>query len=253
MTKRYRLINFAPNPVVDWEVPVGALVQGGDGRIEFVQSTILPDSHCLGGADRASLLRDAVHELAEHRDFDNLPFGLGPQFSLAPTPNVVPDAVDNPARWVMSLLFQGMGTEPRVRGARRATEGWRFLTLYNVEKLVRKNYKHPGLKAITHFVRGQSLLLMEPLVVSRSRWQDDAEAVSTRFQAYRGLLGREGVAEQPRLIAYLPPGGTADSRDKCLHMLELHADDVVDGASQADALTFAATIRAVASSSPLMH
>lgn len=257
-TPRYRLVHFSPHPMLEWAVPVAALVRDADGRVKTVRTLHLPGAQCLGSATRAVLLRSTLPLLAAHGDFETLPFSLGPHFRLSEQVYPLPVNIANPEQWIQKLLYQGSGQDRVERGMQRSTEGMLFFKTWGVDNLVSKRFTVQGkktvsdtyglLKPITHYVGNErELLLMEPLSVTKLDWETDARTIVTSFLAYKQALSTvEHGWESVSYVSYVLPGGTADDRRHSMQRLEGCADLVVDGANHFAAASLAEQIRETA-------
>lgn len=259
MIASYRLVHFTPDPFTGARMPLGAVVVGRNGQVRVAKVHHLPLA-CLG--DRG--LQLAVQRLHARLDgigsVEALPPAFGPYASLGEVV-MVPDAVLDPFGWVEALLNPARSPQRRVaepRSAQRASLGYRFFETWRVERFVRKTFRPgtdgagwlgrhaAGLPELSHWVPGgDQVLLMEPVVPSRPRFDADLKEIAQRIGAYRYAVERAENGRQGRLIAYVTAGGHPDQRDEARQTLAPFAHEVVDTDDDGARERFIAEIRQV--------
>jgi len=260
----FKVVHFAPNPFSGWRVPVGALVRTSD-KVQFVASEWLPGPQCLGSEAAHSLVQVVASRLAVQPEFERLPIEAGPQMLLAEE-CAVPQSVEDPAKWVAEAILPRpppLDSRPRSYAGRRETVGRRFLETYQVSSFVQRRFLPSDLGRsipersagpVTHYVVGkEEILLLEPLVSTRDRFERELEEVSQTFLAYRQLFAEAERREQPRFVAYAFPYGRGESVQLAREVLQRHRFEVydVDQPPERDALL--AGIRTLAASAGLAN
>jgi hypothetical protein len=265
LTASYRLVHFTPDPFTGARLALGAVVVERDGRVRVAKVNRLPLA-CLG--DRG--LQIAVMRLHARLDgigsLEALPSVFGPYATLG-EPVGVPDGVPDPLGWVDALLNperpqQRRNAEPR--GAHRANVGYRFFETWKVSCFVHKTFrprvdgqgwlaKHAvGLPELSHWVAGPTeLLLMEPVVPARPRFEADLKEIAQRVGAYRYAVEQAGEERKGRLLVYLTAGGPAERRAAAREALTPFAHEVVDTDDERARDGFVAAIRRVGSAGEL--
>lgn len=100
---RFQLVYFAPNPVIEWDVPIGAILREA-GALRFIQfQGTLP----VGLNPKALALLNAVlpsfQRIRTRKDFDETSLSAGPHFTFGQirlVPSLIPDA----EAWVRGLF-----------------------------------------------------------------------------------------------------------------------------------------------------
>jgi hypothetical protein len=264
MRARYRVVHFVPDPFLGGRVPIAALVEYDGGKVAIARATHLPGADCLGGRDVFFTAQLILEDLAHATRFDRLPSSIGPHAFLD-QPYEVPRNVKDPLAWINTCLFPHeirSRHEREPRAPKRATWGYRFLQSYKVSQYVKKTFR-PGedaggylaratvLKPIAHYVEGRSdLLLMEPVVLRRPKWQEDVSLIATNFGAYKTAIRGESGQPRARLTAYVLAGGSKEDFDTIARELSPFADDVVDTENPMARAKFVAQIREVGQSNP---
>lgn len=245
MTAEYRFVYFSPDPFIGSKIPVAALLRTSHGVSAVAPSKPLNPA-CLGGSDVDFLLRAAFRNLETASDLNQLPFSLGPHFTLASNVRMVPSKIEDATAWLASMLAPQTPTVSRQKKAPRvATEGRQFLQRYGVSQYVADRFKPKAnvlskfaerLETITHYVLGRELLLLEPIPFAASK--ERIIQINTRFGAYRQAL-REQPPEFPcALISYvLPPKGEKESPGG-LEGRVAFADAIMDTRDPAQRQTF---------------
>ena len=229
MSAYYRVVHFAPDPLSGWRVPIGALLSHAD-RPVFVQANWLPGPSCLGGEATSAVMRMIVAAIARAPNLQRLPVEAGPHAALSDVVPV-PASVSDPARWLAEHILPGRAQAKlpeRDYAARRDVVGRRFFEQYKVDKWLKRKLSPsdlgktvPRLSAseITHYVWGKdALLLLEPMVATRSTFEKDLAEVSQLFLAWRQLLsapaGQHSDAAHGLCLSGRAggPGATADRR-----------------------------------------
>lgn len=257
MSASYRLVLFAPDPFTGARFPLGAVVVGRKGEVRVAKANHLPLA-CLG--DRG--LQIAVQRLHARLDgigsAEALPPAFGPYATLGELV-VVPDGVPDPLGWVDALLNPARAREARAaepRGAQRSSLGYRFFETWRVARYVRKTFrpgtdwegwlsKHAaGLPELSHWVAGSDeVLLMEPVVPSRPRFEADLREIAQRIGAYRYAVEHAENGRKGRLVAYVTAGGPPELREEARATLAPFAHQVVDTDDDGARERFVATIR----------
>jgi hypothetical protein len=211
----YRLVHFTPDPFTGARLPLGAVVVDRSGEVRVAKVNHLPLA-CLG--DRG--LQIAVQRLHARLDgignAEVLPPAFGPYATLGEAV-IVPDGVPDPLGWVDALLNPARPRarkEAEPRGAQRPSLGYRFFETWRVARYVRKTFRPgtdgdgwlgrhaAGLPELSHWASGtDEVLLMEPLVPSRSRFEADLKDVAQRIGAYRYAIEQAEHGRKGRLIA----------------------------------------------------
>lgn len=261
MSASYRLVHFTPDPFTGARLPLGAVVVARNGDVRVAKVNHLPLA-CLG--DRA--LQIAAQRLHARLDgigsAEVLPPAFGPHATLGEVV-AVPDGVPDPLGWVDALLNPPRSRERRAaepRGAQRSSFGYRFFETWRVARYVRKTFRPgtdwegwlgthaAGLPELSHWVSGtDEVLLMEPLVPSRVRFEADLKDIAQRIGAYRYAIEQAENGRKGRLIAYVTAGGHPDQRVEARETLAPFAHEVVDTDDDAARERFVATIRRIGS------
>lgn len=219
--------------------PVAALVQV-DGRLNIVRSPRTPDAECLGGGASVALMHLILGRLHGITEFGQLPLSLGPHVTLD-IPRAIPDGVLDPLKWVTNALPAKAtnADESRTRQPTRHLHGQRFLETYRVAQYVQRHFNSTTnlgftLSPITQWVTGKNhesaLLLMEPLVVARDKFDSEVIEIATKFSAYKGEIARlqESLKREISFVAYLLPSDAKKQKDTVFEILHNKADVVVD-------------------------
>ena len=216
----YRLVHFVPNPIAGARVAVAALLNAAGG-VEVVRPESTPDADCLGSLRAATLLSAVRPCLERLADFSELPAELGPLFILGQVQQL--PATDAPKELLARLLFPPVARAAVVHGPRSSTQGLRWLSRNGVsEKTIAKGFRpsvvglRSEVKSVTHYVKGDSgLLLMEPVVCARkpSEVKDSISKAANRLRAADHVLGKSGYENGRSFVTYLLPG---------------HVDEVLD-------------------------
>lgn len=259
MSAIYRLVHFTPDPFTGARLPLGAVVVGRDGAVRVAKVDSLPLA-CLG--ERG--LQIAVQRLHARLDTigsaETLPTAFGPYATLSEAV-VIPEAVADPLGWVDSLLNPSQPRRRRTavpRGAHRSSLGYRFFETWRVARFVRKTFqpatdwegwlgRHAaGLPELSHWVPGiDQVLLMEPVVPTRHRFESELKEIAQRIGVYRYAVENAENGRRGRLIAYLTAGGHPDQREEARQTLSPFAHEVVDTCEEGPRLRFLDTIRRV--------
>ncbi len=259
MSASYRIIHFVPDPFSGARVPVGALVDYGPGRsVRFAPAGHLPGPGCVGGRRMYSVMSMVSEMLGKHPVDQGVPPSISPMASIGPT-QPVPAGVSDPLLWVQSFVLPRHIRDPEDQpqrapaGPRRETVGYKFFEQWKVHPFVKKHFKPESLPGvlpkaatdIAHFVSGQNeILLMEPLIPSRSTFEDDLRHTSEQFLAWRQLFRQARTSRQPSFIAYVFGGPDAASAEAKRVLSQSAAEVVsVDVTYQRD--QFLAAIRRV--------
>jgi hypothetical protein len=262
----YRLVYFAPLPWTAERFAVGAIVLDR-GRVRVAEVDALPGPDCVGGIATAHALRQLATLLRQTADFDELPASASPHAVLG-SAQQVPAGVEDPVQWVARVALPPRSREPsqKARSSRkRKTEGWQFLTQLGVDSMVRKDFRPTeiwnigseqaiGLHTISHWVgHHRRVLLMEPLVPTRKGFEDEARYVNERFSSYRLWFDRTNVTE-PRLVAYVLPGASAQQLQSVAAALSYSAHSVMNLSDESQRSEFRRDIsRLAAEAEPSLH
>lgn len=261
MRASYRLVHFTPDPFTGARLPLGAVVVGRDGEVRVAKVNDLPLA-CLGQRGVQIAVQRLHARLDGIRTAEALPPAFGPYATLGETV-VVPDGVPDPLGWVDALLNPARPRERQVaepRGAHRASLGYRFFETWRVARYVRKTFRPAtdwdgwlgrhaaGLPELSHWVAGtHEVLLMEPVVPSRPRFEADLKELAQRIGAYRYAVEHAENGRKGRLIAYVTAGGHPDLREEARATLSPFAHEVVDTDDDLVRDHFVATVRRVGS------
>jgi hypothetical protein len=177
----------------------------------------------------------------------------------------VPAGVTDARAWLETkLLPQKLHREQDLKETapyrpHRDTTGYRFFEQWSVAGFVKKRYApsfvpatHPKAAAsVSHFVSGRDqLLLMEPVVGTRSKLEDDLQAISQEFLAFRELFRQSKPTHQtPVFIAYVLTGGHLAAVGEAHRVLSRAADAVINVDDPAQRTPFLKRIVEVGSSS----
>lgn len=258
MTERYRMVYLSPDPFRGDRIAVGAILQGHKAT-RFVRTPHVPDRACLGGAAFDRLLRAVLDDLSQAEaaiDFEQLPLEVGPLFSLG-SPCLVPDRVHDAELWIRDTMFARVMREPRSSVLPRWRAGRSFLRHMGVASLVHWKYSpsgdvgtrwhhHRSLEPVSLYVEGRRLLLLEPLMPSRPRFEKTVARVSTLFGAYSTACREDGVDAD--LAAFFLPGGQAEAKEEAMEQLrDWKGVEVFDGALEPQRRKLVARIREAAS------
>lgn len=251
MTGEYRIVYFSPDPFVGGRIAVAALMRTRDG-VRAVSSRSLPSAECTGGADVNMLLRTAVRSMEAPLSLGELPTGIGPHFSLAPDIRSIPAKIAKPEEWLAGLLSHRTNDAANPQGPKASTEGRKFLEMQGVDEYVKNRFtpnqsilsKFSGrLPAVTHYVLGKQLLLMEP--ISARMPQSRIIDINTRFGAYKQAFQQDPSSISCRLISYVLPGAARKDREVDISSLTF-ADDVFEADNAGSCKRFVEQIRAAA-------
>jgi hypothetical protein len=264
---QYRTVYFLPNPVLDGKVPIAVVLQQG-ATVSAIRFPHIPGAQCLGGAAERSVVEMILADLEESPDFKSLPMSVGPQVVVDDPQSIPVDA--DPIKWLEVAVLGSrrddsvpkQGNDPS-RIPQRATLGFRFLETYEVARYVRKTFQPgmvgPGdflsgaagaaaLGAVSQYVVGdQQVLLMEPVLPRREKWEADVRRIARNFGAYQAVIRtRPKGPMEARLMAYLVPGGSVQRRSEIRGLLEPFADKVVDTSQRTTRDEFFRTIKRTA-------
>jgi len=259
---RYRLVHFVPDPFSGARVPVAAVLQA-HGRVSVHEIPHIPGPECLGGKERAAVVSLMLEGLGRMASFDQLPASLGPQATLDGA-REVPAGVDAQTWLERRLRLSSAPVKQAAKTHRppnRATFGYQFLSNWGVARWVRKTFK-PGQDAdgflpgaapigsVSHYVKGRSeILLMEPLLPSRLKLEDDVHKVACLFGGYKAAL-TDAHVNKAKLIAYILGGGGPDAKRSIGLELKPYVHEVVDTNQDAARTHLLARIRDVGESLP---
>ncbi len=251
----YRVVHFIPNPVSGARVPVAALLRA-EGRIRVLSPEHYPGAECLGSSRAVNLLRAIRPQLERIDDFGNLPESLGPLFQLGHVQEVaMVQDVDTALR---RLLFPIVSKPKIQRGPQRARQGANWLERNGVSSdWIRGGFRpadvglESKVKIATHFVKGNSgLLLMEPIVAaarSRSDVLGAIELATTRLRSADHVLNSAGFERERGFVAYLLPGSSEDAADVARRALfNFEGAGVVECGKPEQAVAFTSRIRQIA-------
>ncbi|MFT4976088.1 MAG: hypothetical protein ACI8S6_001983 [Myxococcota bacterium] len=262
MTASYRLIHFTPDPFTGACFPLGAVVADAKGGVRVAKVQRLPSADCLGDRGLAVVIQRLHARLDSLRSAEALPAVFGPYTTLA-EPQAIPVGVEDALAWVKQLLNPSVPAAAKTatpRGKNRSSLGFRFFETWRVAPHVRKTFQPAsdwggwlgthavGLQQVTHWVDGQSnVLLMEPVVPTRKKFDHDLQDIAAKFLAYRYALEKTESGRQGQLIAYITAGGHPDQRAAARETLAAFAHQVVDTADSSSRDAFLGNIRRIAS------
>jgi hypothetical protein len=240
MSARFRIIHFMPDPFTGARVPVAALVEGEDRRVQVTRAPHIPGPQCLGGRAAWSVIALALESLEATTAFNELPSTMGPHF-LLDEERRIPDAVFNPAEWVATRVLPKRpltsedASEKVPHSPKRQTQGMRFFETNKVDKYVEKNFDGTGFEVnthaahhISHYVIGKNdLLLMEPVIGNRSDLRAELRDISQAFLAWRAIFANRKVGRQPSFIAYVLGGTQKGALSTAREVLEESRAEVV--------------------------
>lgn len=241
MTTRIRLVQFVPDPFAGAKVTIGALVESG-GHVELARSPWLPGPGCVGGRKSYFAMMAILDALASPSRFE-MPSGEVSPLARLGAELRLPSDVTNPRAWVEKhLLPQRPSSEQDAkevvpRGPHRDTLGQRFFEQWQVAQYVQRRYApsflpstHPkAAEKVSQFVDGrQELLLMEPVVGTRAHLEDDLQAISQEFLAFRELFRTANMNKRPVFIAYVMTRGHMAAVGAAHQVLSKAADWVIN-------------------------
>lgn len=266
MKPSFRLVHFCPDPFSGARFPLGAVIEGE--RVHIARAPQVPDAHCVGGAQKAALARMIHARLGglSLRHSSELPDVLGPYVSLS-EPSEVPARLEDPAEiqsWIMRVFFSADEAEqadeehPTVRAPSPRAYGKRFFTTHGVARFVRSNYRPESqlparfrpsgpLHPITHWVGDErEVMLMEPVVPEREKFESDIERINTKFASYRFLLADVPASDlQANLCAFILRGGSRRERDYARRSLGDSAHYIVDIESDRERREFVERVKSL--------
>lgn len=263
MSARFRIVQYVPDPFSGTRFTIGALVQSG-GRVELARAPWLPGPGCIGGRKAWATMQLILDTLSTPGRFD---IASGELSALAQFSEeiAIPAGVTDARAWLEArLLPQKPGREQDLKETaphrpRRETTGYRFFEQWSVAGFVKRKYApsflpatHPKAAAsVSHFVSGRDqLLLMEPVVGTRAALEDDLQAISQEFLAFRELFRQSRPPRQePVFIAYVLTGGHTAAVGEAHRVLSRAADVVVNVDDPAQRTPFLKRIVEVGSSS----
>ena len=264
MSGAYRTVFFLPDPALDWRIPVAVVVRGREG-LQVAVAPNLPDDACLGGHSSAALLRMGLGSLRTTESFDLLPAAMGPHF-VAEQPRELAAEADDPLRWAVENLLPGRAalTVKKSRGAQRATIGYSVFKRAGVDRFVfhkfrpktnlpRLNGTTRNLHTVSHWVPGSNrLLLLEPIIPTRSDFEKEAADVAVDFLAYRHSFVEQARREkiETHLFVYITGQGNKKQRSTVREIMHGAAHDVFDVADESQRLRLTETIREVGKTAP---
>lgn len=264
MAAKYRLVHFVPDPFTGARIPVAALVAGGGG-VSVASATHLPGAACLGNAPTFAAMQMVLEAVSAAESFDVLPVAVGPH-AVLDTEREIPGDVSDPAKWVVEhVLPRAVEDHParETRSSRRDTQGFRFFETWHVASYVRRHFRPDQnwsdarsgtawvLAPVSHWVGAPKtgLLLMEPIVPTRTGLQRDLTDVHQRFASYRVFLDSGDVPEETRkktkLCVYVLAGGKAQDRNSALTAFANVGATSIDTESESARQSFLGEIQAV--------
>jgi len=270
MSAKYRLVQFAPDPIRGSRFMLGAIVDTGT-RQTFA-SAVVPGPRCLGSYSSAALARAITEELRSAESLRTLPNSIGPHVTLSGV-HVLPEGLEDPVAWVKRHILPEYRTsdsetlsENPSPGPRRQTLGMRFFQQWRVGQYVNLRFSTSMLRdwpkkaadEISHYVKGSDeLLLMEPILVAKGNVEDDLSEVSKRFLEWSGVRSMRSELINARLIAYVFPGAPADTQAAIQFLrrgsLQSEQDSVYNVGEPGDRASLIHRIRVVGESArPLM-
>lgn len=228
MKPAYRVISFAPNPLSDDRVALGAVVYDGS-VLRVARAKHIPGPECLGRTKSALLARHICDDLDSISAWDRLPMSFGPFVQLG-EPSALPDGLDVDAvAWVERFVLP-----PREPGAKSRPKrmlsgyGRAFFRTWDLSPFVRESFRPSkdwggwlrdapqlaGIK-IRHWTADDSrLLLMEPLVPSHPQHAKNVRELVCKLSAYRLAIdnARTQGGRSAELCVFTLPGGDEWSR-----------------------------------------
>lgn len=261
MTTTYRLVHFTPDPFIGARFPLGAIVVDASGVVRVAKVRTLP-SACPGDRRLVVAVQRVQARLEALTTADELPAVFGPYTTLAEA-CAVPARVTDPLNWVEAMLNPPPSPNRRFvapHGAHRASLGFRFFETWRVDRYVHKTF-HPssdwegrlerhaaGLPELSHWVGGRDeVLLMEPVVPTRSHFEHELKEVAVKIGAYRYALEDADAGSHGHLTVYLTAGGHPDRRASARDALAPFAHAVVDTDDEGQRIAFIERIRSVGS------
>ncbi|MBZ4419380.1 hypothetical protein [Myxococcus sp. RHSTA-1-4] len=262
MSAKFRLVQYVPDPFVGTKITIGALVEH-DGQVELARAPWVPGPGCIGGRKAWSTMQLILDSLSTPARFD-LPSGELSALAQLGEERLVPAGVGSAREWLEAKLLpqkplreQDQKETPPYR-PHRDTVGYRFFEQWSVADFVKRKYApsslprtHPKAAAsVSHYVPGKDeLLLMEPVVGTRPKFEDDLQAISQEFLAFRELFRQmSGPHQTPVFIAYVLTGGYSAAMGEASRVLSRAADQVVNVDDPAQRTLFLQRIVAVGSS-----
>jgi len=241
VTTRFRLVQYVPDPFAGSKVTIGALVESA-GHVEFARASWLPGIGGVGGRKSYFAMHAILDALASPSRFD-MPSGEVSPLARLGEELHIPAGVTNPRAWLEKYLLPQKPSsdqdakEVSPRGPNRDTIGQRFFEQWQVAQFVQRRYApgflprtHPKAAAkVSQFVDGrQELLLMEPVVGTRVHLEDDLQAISQEFLAFRELFRTANMNKQPVFIAYVMTRGHMAAVGAAHQVLSKAADLVIN-------------------------
>jgi hypothetical protein len=236
MVARYRVVHFVPDPFTGARIPVAAIVEGAKG-LTLAPAGHLPGASCLGANPTYATMQMVLESLSSIADFRVLPISVGPH-AVLDMERQVPADVSDPVAWVVENILPRAAASERVavaaKNTRRDTQGYRFFETWNVAQYVHQHFQ-PGeswtgarpkgarmLGPVSHWAGSPKggVLLMEPLIPSRPKFEDELAKVYQRFAGYRIFLnGGDAPVElrkNTKLCVYVLQGGNDKDRSSAL-------------------------------------
>jgi hypothetical protein len=193
----------------------------------------------------------------------DLPSGSLSSLAQLGEERMVPAGVSNAREWLEArLLPQKPQREQDQKESspyrpHRDTMGYRFFEQWSVADFVKKKYApsslprtHPkAAPSVSHYVPGsQELLLLEPVIGTRPKFEDDLQAISQEFLAFRELFRQMSAPHlTPVFIAYVLTGGYTGAMGEASRVLSRAADQVINVDDPAQRTPFLQRIVAVGS------
>lgn len=235
MIARYRVVHFVPDPFTGARIPLAAIV-AGSGGVSLASAGRVPGAVCLDRPATHAAMQMVLESLSAVESLDVLPVAIGPH-AVLDVERQIPGDVADPVGWVVENVLPRVTEDHAARDTRshhRHTQGYRFFETWKVASYVQRHF-HPDqvwadahsatsrvLSSVSHWVGAPTvgLLLMEPIVPTRTGLRRDLTEIHQRFASYRVFLDSADVPvearERTRLCVYVLPGGRAHDRNQAL-------------------------------------
>ncbi len=264
MTARYRVVHFVPDPFTGARIPLAAIVAGGGG-VSIASAGHVPGAVCLGRPSTYAAMQMVLESLSAVESLDVLPVAIGPH-AVLDVERQIPGDVADPVRWVVENVLPRTDEAQPARAAKshhRDTQGFRLFETWKVSQYVHQRFQPDEhwagmrvgvprkLGSISHWVGASKvgILLMEPLIPTRSGFQRELVEVYQRFAGYRAFLDRGGAPEEAKqhtkLCVYVLPGGKSGDRSSALGAFADVEAVTIDTESDSAQRSFVEEIRAL--------
>lgn len=264
MTARYRVVHFVPDAFTGARIPLAAIVAGGGG-VSIASAGRVPGAVCLGRPSTYAAMQMVLESLSAVESLDVLPVAVGPH-AVLDVERQIPGDVADPVGWVVKNVLPRVAEDHATRETRshhRDTQGYRFFETWKVASYVQRHFRPEQvwadarsatprvLSSVSHWVGAPEvgLLLMEPIVPTRTGLQRDLIEIHQRFASYRLFLDGDDVPgetrEKTKLYVYVLPGGRAHDRNEALTAFASVKATAIDTDSESARQSFIGEIQAL--------